>query len=493
MHPIGDPRSQPSDLGRPLPESPHAVSVCLPTWSDNVGYEEQEPRVVEALQSGYPRFVVPNVVREMFDRAARDLAETSETLFVFPSQKVASRARDYAALQTGIEGRVIPWGADGLHAAVIDKHAGEQLRQYWQHTGEIVSSRLAEAVLDDRPITFALDRDLERSLRERVAGYAQADPEDVLLYPTGMAAFHAAFRAFRRLAPDLPSLQYGFPYVDILKIQQRLGSGVHFFPQDTESDLQKAIHLLETEPCGGLYCEFPGNPLLSSPELDAFSRITQQRGIPFLIDDTLGAIINSDVLHLCDVTATSLTKYFSGVGDVMAGCLVLNPERPAHSQLRQILESDHESLLLAEDAEVLERNSRDVAERVTRINATAAFLCHWLNSHPAVARIEYPLFRDSDRYRRYCRDSAGAGGLFSIILKNEAETAPRFFDQLNLNKGPNLGTNFTLCCPYTILAHYEELDFAARCGVSQFLIRVSVGLESADWLQQQFKHALDSL
>lgn len=55
-----------------------------------------------------------------------------------------------------------------------------------------------------------------------------------------------------------------------------------------------------------------------------------------------------------------------------------------------------------------------------------------------------------------------------------------FFDHLNVRKGPSLGTCYTLACPYTVLAHYDELAWAAACGVSASLIRVSVGLEDAE-------------
>jgi cystathionine gamma-synthase len=76
-------------------------------------------------------------------------------------------------------------------------------------------------------------------------------------------------------------------------------------------------------------------------------------------------------------------------------------------------------------------------------------------------------------------------------LKNAERTAPRFFDALRIAKGPNLGTNFSLCCPYTILAHYNELEFVERCGISRYLVRVSVGLEEADWLIGRFLEALE--
>jgi cystathionine gamma-synthase len=64
------------------------------------------------------------------------------------------------------------------------------------------------------------------------------------------------------------------------------------------------------------------------------------------------------------------------------------------------------------------------------------------------------------------------------------------FDHLAVCKGPNLGTYFTLCCPYTILAHYNELDAVEEYGVSRWLLRVSIGTEPVEELWLRFQTAL---
>lgn len=76
-------------------------------------------------------------------------------------------------------------------------------------------------------------------------------------------------------------------------------------------------------------------------------------------------------------------------------------------------------------------------------------------------------------------------------MLNSEQEAQKFYDNLAIYKGPSLGTNFTLACPYTILAHYNELEWAKEYGVDRWLIRVSVGLEDPDWLLQTFKDALN--
>ena len=70
------------------------------------------------------------------------------------------------------------------------------------------------------------------------------------------------------------------------------------------------------------------------------------------------------------------------------------------------------------------------------------------------------------------------------------EQAVTFFDQLECQKGPSLGTNFTLACPYTILAHYLELEWTSSWGVEPDLVRISVGLEEAGDLTGRFERAL---
>lgn len=89
-------------------------------------------------------------------------------------------------------------------------------------------------------------------------------------------------------------------------------------------------------------------------------------------------------------------------------------------------------------------------------------------------------------------DGAGYGGLFSVLFHAQ-NGAEQFFDTLPFYKGPSLGTNFTLASPYTILAHYYELDWAAQYGVERNLIRVAVGLEDKEVLLQGFQEALDAI
>jgi cystathionine gamma-synthase len=307
-----------------------------------------------------------------------------------------------------------------------------------------------------------------------------------------MKAIESVYRALADLLPNRRTVQFGFPYVDTLKIQQKFGHGVEFLPHGNRAELDRLESLLADESIAGLYTEFPSNPLLESPDLGRLSELARQHDFPLVVDDTVASFVNVDVLSAADVVCSSLTKFFSGVGDVAAGSVVLNPQSPFHAGLSSRLKQDESAGMWGDDAVVLAANCGDFVDRVKRINANGLELARYLEGDSRIAKVYYPGLPPTDDYDRFRRSNGGYSGLLSIDLVDADMHAPRFYDALQVCKGPNLGTNYTLACPYTILAHYRELEFAESCGVSRYLIRISVGLEDASELIARFKQALDS-
>ena len=190
---------------------------------------------------------------------------------------------------------------------------------------------------------------------------------------------------------------------------------------------------------------------------------------------------------------TSLTKYFTGAGDVLAGAAIVNPQSPWFERLRDAVDREYEDVLWGGDALLLARYCADFPARVQQINRTAEQLCEFCRSHPAVAEVYYPKYCTPGNYAAVQRAGAGYGGLFSLLLRDPERDTQRFFDSLQFCKGPNLGTYFSLCCPFTLLAHFRELEWAESCGVSRYLLRFSVGLESAQDLIERLERALTDL
>jgi cystathionine gamma-synthase len=469
------------ELGRPIPDSPHAVSMALPCWQDVVGYEEKKPEIVRRLTSGYPRFVIHQRVLELAGKSAQ-----GRPALPFPSARSAAMAAEFVRRQTG-EPAAVEAGS-GVHVAVTNDAGNTALRAFWQHTGLIVSSRQAEAILAGRePGTD--EAALRRSLRQQLADFYDCAKDDVFLAPTGMAAHFAALRAVNQLRPGLPTAQLGFPYVDTLKLQQKIGHGgllLHRLER-IEADLTE---LLQRQPLAGAFCEIPGNPLLGSADVRRLTPILRARRVPLIADDVVATPLNVDLSDHADLIATSLTKYIAGTGDVMGGALICNPRSPLQPELKSIVAAQHEELLWGEDAAVLCAQARTFPERMRQHNRSGLLLAERLCRHPAVERVWYPKWEFHEAYEAVRRPQGGWGSLVTFLPKNAPVAAPRIYDRLEVCKGPSLGTIFTLACPFTLLAHYTELEWAESCGVSRNLIRLSIGLEDPEELWRRLDSAL---
>jgi cystathionine gamma-synthase len=184
--------------------------------------------------------------------------------------------------------------------------------------------------------------------------------------------------------------------------------------------------------------------------------------------------------------------------------LVLNPRGPQYAKLRDHMVANYVDFYFDEDALFMERNSRDFRRRIIDINNRADQVCELLRSRSvaggnvdgAIRDVYYPKWQTREHYDKcIVKGSDGAGfdggfgGLFSLTFTSK-HAAQAFFDALPCHKGPSLGTNFTLACPYTILAHFAELPWAAKYGVEESLVRVSVGLEDQATLLRGFEVAL---
>jgi cystathionine gamma-synthase len=219
-------------------------------------------------------------------------------------------------------------------------------------------------------------------------------------------------------------------------------------------------------------------------------RASSQPGVPIIIDDTISTVAHADALKVADVVTTSLTKSFSGAGDVLAGSVILNRASPHHAAFSAFLTQHADHILWRGDAVALEQNSRDFAQRADTMSRNAFALAEFLRAHPRVEKVWHAREQGGAGYEFIRREGGGYGCLFSFLLKDAANTSPRFYDHLRVCKGPSLGTNFTLVSPYTLLAHYDELDWAESCGVPRHLIRVSAGLEDSADLIARFEEAL---
>ena len=315
---------------------------------------------------------------------------------------------------------------------------------------------------------------------------------NLFLYETGMAAFFSIHRAVTGLAPAKKTLQLDFPYVDALKVQENFGSGVVFLPEASGEHFDEALSRIRAGEFAAVFVELPSNPLLSSVDLLALADAAQAGRTPVIADDTVASHHNVEVFPHVDAVTTSLTKWISGKGDVTGGAIRVNPDSALRENLLAALEESNptHNRIYPADSRVLKKNAEGFPRRMKIVNRNGEAVAKMLKDHPAVEQIWYPKYRNRENYDAVRRKTGGYGGLVSFALRNEKK-ANRVYDALAWNKGPSLGTEFSLACPYALLAHYAELDWAAGCGVPSHLIRLSCGLEDIESLLKALEVALE--
>jgi len=494
---LTNPLCRSEDLGTPIPPTPYAVSVCLPTWKSVIGYEEKDPGVINKLQSGYPRFFIHPTVTKLIESVEKELAEKGERALVFPRRIHAERCAEFIRKYGKGRTRVMEYGPENLGVTLFPKDDYDTARMYWSFCGEILSMRQAEFELQRKP----MDRDLVaegkkavQTIKERLAAHTGQNAEDIFLFPSGMAAIFAVHRMLTALSPGLKVAQLDFPFVSTLKIQQHFGAGVHFLPFVNDDDYERLHTIIHAESLVGIFTELPSNPLIKCVDVRRIAEMISAEGknIPIIIDDTIATAINIDAFRVADVAVTSLTKAFSGVGDVLAGSVILKRSSKFYSAFKSFLDEHNDNELWPGDAVALEQHSRDFKERVRVMSKNSVTLYRFLKTHPAIKRVYHSINDTRGVYDYFLKPGGEQCSILSFVLKDTSRT-PEFYDSLEFCKGPSIGTNFTLICPFTMMAHYDELPWAESCGVDRNLIRVSCGLEPAEVIIERMKRALDRL
>jgi cystathionine gamma-synthase len=460
--------------------------MCLPTWDAVIGYEEGREKVMKRLRTGYPRFFKHPTVERLFEKARAEVAGDGEDVLVLPTRGAVQRAHRWVERRAETALRITSF--HGLQVLVVPEKAKAAANDYWRFTGEIVSSRQAQDFLDGSMREGSKSHLVARAL-SKITGAAE---QDTFVFASGMAAVTAVVRALPGAREGRKTLQIEFPYVDCLKVQERFGNGVVYLNEAEGESFDEALQRIRSGEFAGVFTELPSNPLLRTVDLARIAEACSVSTTPFIIDDSAAGPANVDSLRFADVCTSSLTKWVSGAGDVMAGLVSVRADSPHAGAFREILTEDAKDCapLYISDAEVLLSNLKDYRKRMKTVNINGLALAEWLANHPAVASVWHPSLVNRENYDAARRLNGGYGGLLSFTLK-AAKKTPKVYDALRFSKGPSFGTPFTLVCPYTQLAHYQELEWADQCGVSPNLLRVSCGLESTGEILARFEEALE--
>ena len=239
-----------------------------------------------------------------------------------------------------------------------------------------------------------------------------------------------------------------------------------------------------------MYVESITNPLLEVGDHQEVVRFAKEHNLVTLIDNTFASPVNfRPPEHGYDLSLHSATKYLNGHTDLIAG---------AAMGRRQLIEKMRVKLnhlggsLDPHACFLLHRGVKTLAVRVRQQNQNALAVARFLESHPAVARVRYPGLESHPQHQRARSLFDGFGGMVSMELKGGREAAIRFMDRSQLGiKAPSLGGVETLLSRPVAMSHSgmspEERKSA---GISDALVRISVGIEATEDLIADFDAAL---
>jgi len=333
------------------------------------------------------------------------------------------------------------------------------------------------------------------------------DAEDALAFSSGMSAIATLFLSMVRPGDTIVHSGPLYAATETL-IARILGRfGVHWldFPAGaTREEIDAVLSKAATGRVALIYLESPANPTNALVDIqavaasrDAIFKNAAEKP-PIAIDNTfLGPLWLKPLEHGADIVVYSLTKYAGGHSDLVAGGVLGSKE---HINTIRLMRNTIGTICDPHTAWMLMRSLETLELRMSRAGENAVKVCEFLRSHPKVERVGYLGFLDStpgmerqaDIYRRHC---TGAGSTFSLIVKGGEKEAFAFLDALKIAKlAVSLGGTETLASHPAAMTHLSVPDARKQAlGITDNLVRISIGVEDADDLIADFQQALDSI
>jgi len=317
---------------------------------------------------------------------------------------------------------------------------------------------------------------------------ALENAEAALVTASGMAAISTAL---------LTVLSVG----DHLLIQDCLYGGSHDFVREDFAALGLSYDFIDgDEPDSwakklqpstkAIYVETMTNPLLQVPDLKAVVEFARAHNLVSMIDNTFATPVNfRPIEHGFDLSLHSATKYLNGHSDIVGGACI-----GSESLIRRITHKlNHLGGTMDPHATfLLHRGIKTLALRVRYQNESGLRIAQFLESHPAIDHVNYPGLETHPRHARARELFDGFGGMLSFEVKGGVDSAEAFMRKTTLPiSAPSLGGVETLITrPATTSHSGMSPEERRRIGITDSLVRVSVGIEAREDLIEDFEQAL---
>jgi cystathionine beta-lyase/cystathionine gamma-synthase len=266
----------------------------------------------------------------------------------------------------------------------------------------------------------------------------------------------------------------------------------------TAGDSAALAHAIETaENLAVVFIETPANPTLMMTDIAAAvaaAGLRAERPVVAVDNTFMGPVFQHPLKLGADVCVYSATKYLAGFSDMLGGAVIsTDSELVSHLRSTRAILGN---ILQPDECWLLDSRLATVSLRMNRQSKNAKRIVGRLAEHPQVSRIHYPsLFADLEQKRIYEAQCDWPGAIFSLELKGDKRTAYEFLRRLRITKNAvSLGGMESLACHPATTTHSEMTDDELEsAGVTQGLVRVSVGIENWRDLIREFTDALDAL
>lgn len=327
-------------------------------------------------------------------------------------------------------------------------------------------------------------------LESRMA--ALENGEAALAFSSGMAAVSAILFALTKTGDHILCSQgvYGCTFGLLEMMEEKYKISHDFSPMNSKDQLLEAIRPETT--C--IYVETPINPTMKLVDLQMVAEVGKEKGIPVVVDNTFSSPYLQNPITLgCDVVIHSATKYICGHGDVIAGIAI--GSRDFMGKVALTTQKDIGGIISPFDAWLLLRGLKSLAVRMDRHCENAEKLAQFLINHPKVEHVYFPGDERNPDYEIAKKQMRKPGGLISFSIKGDKKNAQALMNELKLIKiAVSLGDAETLIQhPATMTHAVVPRESREKMGISDTLLRLSVGLESWEDLRDDLAQALENV
>ena len=359
-------------------------------------------------------------------------------------------------------------------------------------TGAIVapvyqtSTYVQEALGKDKGYDYARTNHPNRKALERCVAKLEGGSH-AYVFTSGMAGIDAVFRLLRPGDHVVVSeAVYGGVYR--LATQLLVQFGLEFSFVDTSSQEELAAALKPNTRM--IYVETPTNPTMRITDIALAARLANERGITLVVDNTfLSPYFQQPILLGAHIVVHSMTKYLNGHSDATGGAVILT--RPEDSERIYFIQRSAGAGLAPMDCFLVSRGIKTLAIRMLQHNANGIAVARFLETHPKVQQVHYPGLSSHPQHELARRQQRGPGAMISFDL-GSLQAARRFLDNVKLcSLAESLGGVETLISHPGLMTHASiPPEVRARIGITDGLVRISVGIEDAEDIIADLDQAL---